>query len=65
MILPPICAEIDTRREPRCRILDSVPRPTPNDSDGMSLIWTYGKTGGDAIQRMQKFVAMMLKDKQP
>lgn len=63
MILPEPCVEVGAEPIPYCAILDSRCRPTPNDPDGMRLIWTYGKTRGDSIQRMQKFVAMMLKEK--
>jgi len=66
MILPDPCTEsaLDPDGTPYCAVLDSAYRPTPNDPSGYRLIWTYGKTGGDAIQRMQKFVSMMLKEKQ-
>lgn len=33
------------------------------DPDGTALVWCYGKSGGDAIARMQAFVAMMIKEK--
>ena len=64
MILPEPCVEIDTRRTPRCAILHGgPPTPTPMDPGGMMAVWCYGKSGGDAIARMQAFVAMMIKEK--
>lgn len=63
MILPPQCVEVDTRAHPRCAILHGgPPTPTPSDPEGAALVWTYGKTGEDAIARMQSFVAMMSRE---